>query len=61
MYITQISENLIILSEIQNIKKGKGKGKGGGYSLISTSMTCSADFTSTFPGIGTHTNTISSP
>ena len=40
--------------------KGKGKGKGKGYSLKST-LTCSADFTSTFPGIGTHTNTISSP
>ena len=39
----------------------KGKGKCGGYSLKATSMTCSADFTSTFPGIGTHTNTISSP
>ena len=39
----------------------KGKGKCGALQSASMSLTCFADFIISFPGIGTHTNTISSP
>ena len=37
------------------------KGKDRGLLSASMSLTCSSDLTISFPGIGTHTNTISNP